>query len=151
MSKFAATILCVGTVGFFLIDAMAAVNVEYLSILEYSLTGDESTKCDLACFGQNMDIDVEHNIQRAVIHSNSNNISSPDIILKKSLIILSKCIILFTSEEQISLKEMMHFSKKVQSIKPVGVIFDIKKAGSNFERMRWPFPIIINYKGKCEC
>ena len=148
MSKLAATILCVG---FLLIDAVAAINVEYLSILEYSLTEDESTKCDLACFGKNMDIYVEHEVQRAVIHSNSNNISRPDILLKKSLILLSKCLILFTNEEQVSLKEMMHFSKKVQSIKPVGVIYDLKKAGRNFEGIRWPFPIILNHKGKCKC
>ena len=148
MSKQAATLLCVGT---FLIDAVAGVNVEYLSILEYSLTGDDSTKCDLAVIGQNIDIDVEDNIQRAVIYSNSNNISSQDIMLKKSLIILSKCLILFTSEEQGSVKEIMFFSKKVQSIKPVGVIYNIMKARRNFEGMRWPFPMILNHKGKRKC
>ena len=146
MSRVEPTILCVG---FLLIEAVAAVNVEYLSILEYSLTEDESVKCDLASFGQNMD--VEYDSQRAVIHRSSNNISGSDIILKKSLIILSQCLILFTSEEQASLKEVMHLSKKVQSIKPVGVIYDIKNAGRNFDGMRWPFPIIFNHKGKCKC
>ena len=75
-------------VGLSLLHVVCSINLELLSILEYSLTGRESTKCDLAVFGQDFAINEYHYLNRPVIQLSNGSAVAHDAFKKSSCIIL---------------------------------------------------------------
>ena len=132
-------------VGLSLLHVVCSINLELLSILEYSLTGRESTKCDLAVFGQDMAMDVEHELQRPMIFSSRGN-RDAEYKIRRSLIILSNCLILIMGEE-VSIKEMKNLAEKTMNIKPTGVVYEVKNKyrmlAEDAGDLNWPFPVIF--------
>ena len=148
------------TLGSLLLGAVNALNSEYFSILEKSLTEDESAMCDLVFFEQSLGFGDWHNFQRAITfvsnlsynkwnHSYTSCLpthSLSDVI--KELTIFSQCLVLVMNEK-VTLKEMRYLAGQVQCIRPVGVIFhDEKTSWKDFTGMRWPFPTILKSRGK---
>ena len=135
-------------VGLLLAHVGCSINLELLSILEYSITEAESTKCDWAVFGQDLTLDEENELQRPLILSSHGSTDS-EYAIRKSLIVQANCIILFMSEEVYSFNEMMQLAAKFQDIKPLGVVYEVKQEWRNLaedtERQSWPFPIIFQH------
>ena len=135
-------------VGSLLLHVGSSINVETLSILEYSITESESTKCDLVVFGNDLRLDEENELQRPLILSFHGS-TDAEHATRKSLNLLAKCVILFMSEEVYSINEMIHLARKLQYIKPVGVVYEVKKDWSilaeDIEHQSWPFPIIFQH------
>ena len=132
-------------VGLSLLAVASSINLELLSVLEYSLTGSESTKCDLAVFGQELAIDVDHELQRPMILS-SHGSTYVEYVIRKSLIVLSKCLILLMSDE-VSINEMKYLADKFMNIKPTGVVYEVKNEyrilAKEAENWNLPFPVIL--------
>ena len=131
--------------GLSLLAVASSINLELLSVLEYSLTGSELTKCDLAVFGQELAIDVDHELQRPMILS-SHGSTYVEYVIRKSLIVLSKCLILLMNDE-VSINEMEYLADKFRNIKPTGVVYEVKNEykilAEEGENWNWPFPVIL--------
>ena len=133
-------------VGLSLLPVASSINLELLSVLEYSLTGSESTNCDLVVFGKELAIDVDHELQRPMIFS---PLGSTDVeyVIRKSLVALSKCLILLMSDDEVSINKMKYLADKFMNIKPTGVVYEVKNEYRIFakdaENWNWPFPVIL--------
>ena len=133
-------------VGLSLLPVASSINLELLSVLEYSLTGSESTKCDLVVFGKELAIDVDHELQRPMILS---SLGSTDVeyVIRKSLVALSKCLILLMSDDEVSINKMKYLADKFMNIKPTGVVYEVKNEyrilAEEAENWNWPFPVIL--------
>ena len=131
--------------GLSLLQVACSINLEILSVLEYSLTGSESTKCDLAVFGQDLAMDIEPELQRPMILSSRGN-RDAEYKIRRSLIILSNCLILIMGEE-VSIKEMKDLAEKTMNIKPTGVVYEVKNKyrmlAEDAGDLNWPFPVIF--------
>ena len=133
---------------FSLLHVSDSINLKHLSILEHSL---EATKCDLALIGQDLATDGKIELQRGVILASSGGTFAEDVI-NKELVSLSNCLILLMSEK-VSVNEMLHLATQIQYIKPVGVVYEVKKEMPRIvkaiESRSLSFPIILhNNKGK---
>ena len=135
-------------VGSLLIHVGFSINLELVTFLEYSVTESESTKCDFAVLGQDLIMDEESESQRPLI-LNSHGSTDAEYVVKKSLIVHAKCLILFLSEEDYAFNDMMHLAEQFQFSKPIGVVYRVKKEWSNLsedtKRRSWPFPIVFRH------
>ena len=132
--------------GVLIIHGGCPLKSELLSTLEYSLTETESTKCDLVFLGQDLPLDEETTSQRLRI-LNTNGSKDMESAIMKFVLAMAKCLLLFINEVDFPFTEMMHLAGKIQRIKPLGVVYQVKNEGEIFsaliDRRRWPFPIIF--------
>ena len=133
-------------VGFLLLDSVASISLEQtLSILDQSISENEFQKCDLASFGGNA-ILKEHNYSRAIIQDSIKSTRS----INKDMFIHSKCVIMLCNENMPFI-EMVNLGKKIQLIKPVGVMYEVKDLRNTSQRLNITtplFPIVLQNEGK---
>ena len=131
-------------VKFLLMKDSIAIDEKQLSILEHSLAEVEGTKCDLALIGRDLTINKGNalHLQRASILISSEN-TLAEYVSKSKLIVQSNCLILH-SGEGVPLNELLYLAEKVQYLKPVGVVYEVKKLGDHsIGSKSWSFPIIF--------
>ena len=128
----------------YLLMKVSAINEKQLSILEHSLAKVEGTRCDLALIGRDLTTNKGNalHLHRASILVSSEN-TLAEYVSKSMLIVQSNCLILHVGEE-VSLNDLLSLAEKVQYLKPVGVVYEVKKLGDHsIGRKSWSFPIIF--------
>ena len=138
------TLQCIHSlVGILLLDCVTSLSYEKtLSILDKTLTEEDSTKCDLAILGGNKILAEEHN-GRAIIPQDTRAIN-------KDKLINSACLIMICNEKK-PFREMVDLVAKFQMIKPVGVLYEVKdwnNVSKSIKGKSPPFPIILLEIGK---
>ena len=125
-------------VGLLLLPVASSMSLEQLSVLEYSLKGSKSQKCDLVLIGPDLAVDVE----RSTIRLSRER----TYVIRKSLVALSNCLILVIRDE-FSVLELKNLAENLMKIKPVGVVYEGKKhlrlLANDVEHHTWPFPLIF--------
>ena len=133
------------TVGLLLLPVASSISLEQLSVLEYSLTGSKSQKCDLVLIGPDLAVDVELEIWRSMIRLSSES-TYAKYVIRKALVALAKCLILVMSDE-VSMHELKNLAENLMKIKPVGVVYkennDLRFSANDVEHHSWPFPVIF--------
>ena len=133
-------------VGLLLQHVSCSINLKSLSILEYTISETESTRCDLVDFGIDLPLDEDNDLQNPFIISYHGG-KDADSVNMTSVILHAKCLILLMSEAVFSIHEMMHLAREFQYTKAVGVIYEIEKDGTNLaevmKHQRRPFPIML--------
>ena len=128
----------------YLLMKVSAINEKQLSILEHSLAKVEGTRCDLALIGRDLTTNKGNalHLHRASILVSSEN-TLAEYVSKSMLIVQSNCLILHVGEE-VSLNDLLYLAEKVQYVKPVGVVYEVKKLGDHsIGSKSWSFPIIF--------
>ena len=132
--------------GFLLLDSVASISLEQtLSILDQSIAEKEFPKCDLASFGGNAML-KEHHYGRAIIQYSIKNTRS----INKDMFIHSKCVIMLCNENMPFI-EVVNLGKKIQLIKPVGVLYEVKDWRNASRRLNTTtplFPMVLQNEGK---
>ena len=113
-----------------------------LSILDRSISDDDITKCDLGFVGDTQILMEDHN-GRAMIPLSTANIY-------KEKLMHSACLIMITNEKT-PLQEIVDLVGKLQLIKPIGVLHEVKdwkNASKGINKINPPFPLILKEPGK---
>ena len=122
-----------------------AIDEKQLSILEHSLAEVEGRKCDLALIGRGLTTNNKGNafhLHRASILVSSEN-TLAEYVSKGLPRFQSNCLILH-SGEGLSLNDLLNLAEKVQYLKPVGVVYEVKKLSDHsIGSKSWSFPIIF--------
>ena len=122
-----------------------SLNHELLSILEHTLTGSRSEKCDLAVFGQDLMMDICHELQRPIILISGS--TDADHMIKKSLIVPSSCLILLMFD-RVSINDLKYLGDTLVKIIPIGAIYEAKNnewriLAEDLEHQTLSFPVIF--------
>ena len=129
-----------------LLDYVTSISFDRtLSILDRSISNDDITKCDLADLGRNTILSEEQN-GRAIIHLS--NIMTGNT--NKERFINSACLIMITNEKT-PLQEIVDLVGKLQLMKPIGVLHEVKdwkNASKMINKINPPFPLILKETGK---
>ena len=96
-------------VGLLLLPVTSSISLEQLSVLEYSLTGSKSEKCDLVLIGPDLAFDLEFEIWRSMMRLSSES-TYAKYVIRKSLVALSKCLILVMSDK-VSMHELKNLAE----------------------------------------
>ena len=110
------------TVGLSLLPVASSISFEQLSILEYSLTGSKSEKCDLVLIGPDLAVDLELEIWRSMMRLSSET-TYAKYVMRKSLVALSKCLILVMSDK-VSMHELKTLAENLMKVKPIAVVYE---------------------------
>ena len=119
-------------------------SVKSLSFLDHSLAEDGFTYCDLAILGGSRILDEEQKGRPVILGSGEKLIA-----MKSNIFTKSRCIIL-VGNENIPLDVLMDMASSLQTIKPVGVLYEVKdlKNVSKPINGSTSFPLIIEDRGK---
>ena len=132
-------------VGLALMHFTCSLNHELLSILEHTLTGSRSKKCDLAVFGQDLMMDICHELQRPIILILGS--TDADNVIKKSLIVPSSCLILLMFD-RVSINDLKYLGDTLVKIIPIGAMYKAKNnewriLAEDLEHQTLSFPVIF--------
>ena len=118
-----------------------------LSILDRSISDDDTTKCDLAVLESYNIFSEEHSGRAMIPLSNMMHVTGN---LNKETLSTSACLIMITNENT-PYQEMVDLVGKFQLIKPVGVLYEVKdwkNASRGINGKSPPFPLILKETGK---
>ena len=99
----------------------------------------------MVLIGPDLAFDLELEIWRSMMRLSSET-TYAKYFIRKSLVALSKCLILVMSDK-VSMHELKNLAENLMKVKPIGVVYeernDLRFLANDVGHHTWPFPVIF--------